>query len=194
MTKLYTIILLVSFAGTLACQSELKSKTQAYHKQLKKGLSFQIGKDHVPDAKYFSYKPALRLLASLEKAEPDEDMIFTTFEGTNKTLQTYGKLHFELDNTVYHLLLFREGVAVGNPMANKYLLLPFTDETNGVSTYGGGRYIQVEQADIIDDKLWLDFNYAYTPWCAFAVDYSCPVPPKENSLNIKIKAGEKYKE
>lgn len=175
-------------------QISLKEQAKAYHENLKKGLAFQIGNKKVPKAKYFSYKPSLRVEAQLVKAAANEELMFTTFEGTNKTLQTFGKLKFDLQGKRQNLLLFREGVAAGNPLANKYLLLPFTDDTNGITTYGGGRYIQLDQTEISDNKVWIDFNYAYTPWCAFASDYSCPIPPKENRLNLKIEGGEKFKD
>lgn len=71
------------------------------------------------------------------------------------------------------------------------LFIPFTDETNNKETYGGGRYIDLSAKDIKDGKIELDFNKCYNPYCAFAEGYSCPIPPRENSLDIEIKAGEK---
>ena len=72
-----------------------------------------------------------------------------------------------------------------------YLFIPFMDHTNGETTYGGGRYFDVMIGDIMDDKLVLDFNICYNPYCAFSDGYNCPVPPKENHLEVAIKAGEK---
>ncbi len=70
-----------------------------------------------------------------------------------------------------------------------YLFLPFTDLTNGNGTYGGGRYIDLEIPK--GDTMVIDFNKSYNPYCAYNGKYSCPIPPKENDLNIAIKAGVK---
>ncbi|MFT4738047.1 MAG: hypothetical protein ACI92W_002165, partial [Paraglaciecola sp.] len=67
--------------------------------------------------------------------------------------------------------------------------LAFADVTSGSSTYGGGRYIDVTIGK--SDKVVLDFNLAYNPYCAYAPDFSCPLPPRENILSLSIMAGEK---
>jgi hypothetical protein len=61
-----------------------------------------------------------------------------------------------------------------------YLFLPFNDASNGKTTYGGGRFI-----------IEIDFNKAYNPYCAYNHNYSCPIPPDENNLNILVNAGVK---
>jgi uncharacterized protein (DUF1684 family) len=46
--------------------------------------------------------------------------------------------------------------------------------------------------DIKNNKLVIDFNKAYNPYCAYVKNqYNCPIPPKENSLPVAIEAGEK---
>lgn len=68
------------------------------------------------------------------------------------------------------------------------LFVPFLDKTNGDVTYGGGRYIEVPYPE--NDSTWIDFNKAYNPYCAYNHQYSCPIPPLENTLEVEIKAGE----
>ncbi len=69
-----------------------------------------------------------------------------------------------------------------------YLFLPFHNLTNTYETYGGGKYLDLRIPKF--DKIILDFNLSYQPYCAYnAYDYNCPVVPKENSLPIKIEAG-----
>jgi len=76
-----------------------------------------------------------------------------------------------------------------HPIYKNHIFIPFTDLTNGEETYGGGRYID---ATIPKGKsITLDFNYSYNPYCHYTEGYNCPIPPKENFLDIKIKAGEK---
>jgi uncharacterized protein len=69
------------------------------------------------------------------------------------------------------------------------LFIPFRDATSGSETYGAGRYLDLEPED--DGTYALDFNLAYNPWCAYAPQYSCPLPPPENWLKFPIPAGEK---
>lgn len=72
---------------------------------------------------------------------------------------------------------------------SNYLFLPFLDNTNGLSTYGGGRYM-----DLIvprSDSIWLDFNTAYNPYCAYNERYSCPIVPRENYIPLAVQAGVK---
>ena len=78
------------------------------------------------------------------------------------------------------------------------LFLPFRDETRHTDTYGGGRYLTDtvkgtfgRGVEIIgDDRARLDFNYAYNPSCAFSDEYVCPLAPRENWLEVPIRAGE----
>ena len=71
-----------------------------------------------------------------------------------------------------------------------YLFLPFLDATNGIETYGGGRYLDVY---IFENQtnIKIDFNLSYNPYCAYSHRYSCPIPPHENTLTVEINAGEK---
>jgi len=71
-----------------------------------------------------------------------------------------------------------------------YLFLPFTDETNGLTSYGGGRYLDLYRNDFMNGFVEIDFNKCYNPWCAYSDGFNCPVPPLENDLRIAIEAGE----
>ena len=67
--------------------------------------------------------------------------------------------------------------------------MPFVDALAGRETYGAGRYVEPERLD--DGKLLVDFNQAYNPYCAYNANWSCPLPPRENRLQVPIRAGEK---
>jgi uncharacterized protein (DUF1684 family) len=70
-----------------------------------------------------------------------------------------------------------------------YLFLPFSDLTCGKESYIGGRYVDVR---IQKGTIWtIDFNKAYNPYCAYNYEYSCPIVPLENDLDIEILAGVK---
>lgn len=101
----------------------------------------------------------------------------------------YGELSFVLKGEEFKLNLYQNIDKNGKSRNDSILFLPFTDETNGTLTYGGGRYIDISIP--LYDTIVLDFNKAYNPYCAYNNKYSCPIPPKENHLKIEIKAGVK---
>jgi uncharacterized protein len=63
--------------------------------------------------------------------------------------------------------------------------------TSAKTTYGAGRYLELETTDIVEGRVVLDFNKLYNPYCAYSPGYNCPVPPRENRLPVAIEAGEK---
>ena len=68
------------------------------------------------------------------------------------------------------------------------LFVIFRDRTSGRETYGAGRFLYTDMPK--DGKLVLDFNRAYNPPCAFTPYATCPLPPKQNQLPVRIEAGE----
>jgi len=96
------------------------------------------------------------------------------------------------ESPVPGLLIFRfeEQELTLYPMGDPdHLFLVFGDETSGLETYGGGRFLTVDQPDE-EGNYTIDFNRAYNPPCAFTLYATCPLPPKENILSIRIMAGE----
>ena len=107
---------------------------------------------------------------------------FLTNKGTNKRYIRYGRFHFKLDGKDHTLEIYKS-------ILSDYLFIPFKDQTNGKESYEGGRYID---AEILDGyKMVLDFNLAYHPSCAYNDKFVCALPPRENVLDIEIRAGEK---
>lgn len=68
------------------------------------------------------------------------------------------------------------------------LFVPFVDGTSGHETYGAGRYLDLETEE--DGTVVLDFNLAYHPLCVYSPHFSCPLPPAENRLPVRVEAGE----
>ncbi|UTA66934.1 MULTISPECIES: DUF1684 domain-containing protein [Emticicia] len=106
---------------------------------------------------------------------------------TDITGRTYeqdspGKLVFTLDGKEYSL------AATGK---KERLHVVFSDATSKHETYGAGRFLDAEAPDA-EGNIYLDFNKAYNPPCAFTPYATCPLPVKENQLTVAIKAGEKY--
>jgi len=69
------------------------------------------------------------------------------------------------------------------------LFLVFGDQTNGKETYGAGRFLDTDPPK--DGKVAVDFNTAYNPPCAFTAFATCPLPPAQNKLAVRVEAGEK---
>jgi hypothetical protein len=71
---------------------------------------------------------------------------------------------------------------------DKELFFIFRDLTAGKETYGSGRFLYAAMPH--DGKVELDFNKAENPPCAFTPYATCPLPPKQNILSVRIEAGE----
>ena len=101
--------------------------------------------------------------------------------------RVYGILKFRLNNKDYTLSVYQGEENLQTEGYEDYLFLPFLDDTNGESTYGGGRYIDLRFPE--GDTIQLNFNEAYNPLCVYNEKYSCPLVPRNNYLNLKVTAG-----
>ena len=101
----------------------------------------------------------------------------------------YGEIKFKIHGKKFKLNIYQNQRLMNNKLYADHLFLPFTDLTNGDESYGGGRYIDLTKPSA--NTMIIDFNKAYNPYCCYNSRYSCPIPPKENHLNIKVKAGVK---
>jgi uncharacterized protein (DUF1684 family) len=132
------------------------------------------------------------VLANLKLTADAKPFAIPTHSGKTKNYVQYGLLIFKLRGKEYTLHVYQGiDLIAKDPKFKDYLFIPFTDETNYTETFGGGRYLDLSVSDIKNNQMVLDFNKCYNPYCAFADGFSCPIPPKENALPVKIKAGEK---
>ena len=143
-----------------------------------KGLKY-----YKPDARY-------RITAQMQRySTPDTIKMKTTTERLPLYI-VFGRAIFTIDGKKDTLTIFRNVGLMTKEGYEDYLFVPFIDETSGETSYGGGRYIDARIPK--DDLLILDFNKAYNPYCVYnKKKYSCPIPPRENFINARIKAGEK---
>jgi uncharacterized protein (DUF1684 family) len=102
--------------------------------------------------------------------------------GQNTAQKHGGQLVFDIEGTTYRLDAIDEG--------GVRLFVAFADATSGKTTYGSGRFIELDKPDA-DGYTNIDFNKAYNPPCAFTEFATCPLPPPQNRLSIAIPAGEK---
>ncbi len=140
---------------------------------------------------FFEPNELFKVEAKFTLTKNPKEFDMPTYAGTTKKFIEYGKLSFSLENQNFQLPVYTNLALNSKPEFKNHLFLPFTDWTNNETTYGGGRYIDLQKQDIEDGILILDFNKAYNPYCAFKDGYRCPVPPKANHLEVEINAGER---
>lgn len=103
----------------------------------------------------------------------------------------YGVLKFEVEGVSCKLFLYQRVREDSKDTAYAdYLFCPFRDLSNSDSTYGGGRYLDFRISELKSNVI-VDFNTCYNPYCAYNSRYSCPVPPRENHIDVRIDAGVK---
>ncbi len=146
------------------------------------------------DRKYIHFYPIderYRLVASFKRIVDTTGIYMATSSGSRQKFFIYGLLTCRLRDTVIHLYVYQSPELAKQEKLKDYLFVPFEDATSGFESYGGGRYVEFYIYDIQNDKVTIDFNKAYNPYCAYAAGYNCPVPPKDNFLTVAIYAGEK---
>lgn len=137
---------------------------------------------------YFDYDPAWRALGKFTGLKGESRLIGHSGDGETR-FRAIGTVSFEVGEHHGELMvLWLDSYGGG-------VFLPFRDETNTGSTYGGGRYLldTAKGADLGHGsaEIVLDFNYSYHPSCVHSDRWSCPLAPPENRLAFPIAAGER---
>ena len=139
---------------------------------------------------FFDVDSNFRVVAQFKRTEGSSPFQMKTTTDRLPTYEKYGEATFEIKGVSYTLSLYQNHKYRDVEKYKNDLFLPFTDATNGNETYGGGRFIDLLIPE--GDKIIIDFNKAYNPYCAYNHAYSCPIPPKENDLDTRIEAGVQY--
>ena len=138
-----------------------------------------------PPLTYFPIDPEYRVPASLELAPAGAAVEMPTSTGQRRQMRRLGTLSFTVKGQALSLGAFAEA----NDNSGRRLFVPFGDLTNGIETYPGGRYLDLERT--ASGVYELDFNRAYHPFCLFNPAYDCPYPPPQSRLKVPIRAGER---
>jgi len=134
-----------------------------------KGIErFPVNEDWRVKATYEVYNPPKKIYVPNVLGQIDEE-------------PSPGVVVFTKDNQTYKL----DAIDAGDK-----LWFIFADGTSGEETYGGGRFLYTDKADS-NGNVIVDFNKAYDPPCVLTKFATCPLPPKENYLSLRITAGEK---
>jgi hypothetical protein len=141
--------------------------------------------------RYFPYDTTYRVHAIFRKYPDPVSVTMITSKGTEAEYIRYGFFEFELDGTVRRLQAYKQ--VHGSGSHEETLFTPFRDRTSGKETYAAARYLDIVEPP--EGAFILDFNVAYNPYCAYSPDYICPFPPRENTLEVEVRAGEmKFKD
>jgi uncharacterized protein (DUF1684 family) len=136
---------------------------------------------------YFPFDAGYVVSARFERTPGEKPFLMPTTTDRLPQYVKYGILHFEMQGQSLALSVYKN-IDLGKKAGyENYYFIPFNDSTNGFETYGGGRYMDIQGP--LGDTVILDFNLAYNPYCAYNNRYSCPIPPPENRLKIRIEAG-----
>ena len=138
--------------------------------------------------KYFDHDPGFHFYAVLLRYPSETSVVMAASDGARQLYNRVGRFDLEVGGEAVKLQAYQSA-----EREDRSLFMPFRDATSGKETYGAGRYLELEVTH--DDRYIVDFNYAYSPYCAYDEGYTCPLPPQENWLKVSIRAGEKsYRE
>lgn len=124
-----------------------------------------------------------RIKAVFRPFDKPQNITIPDIMGNSYEQRIHGSLEFTVRGKQYRML------PLGRPGDEEFFII-FGDETNGSSTYSGGRYMYISTPNE-EGVTYIDFNKAYNPPCVFTDYATCPLPPPQNRLDIKVTAGEK---
>lgn len=171
--------------GETAFQKNLNSE----FKDASKSPLKKKDRDNFKGLDFFTVDSAFVVQAVFKRTPDEQPFKMKTTTDRLPEYVKYGEISFEIENETFQLNVFQNLDLVKKEGFEDYLFLPFLDDTNGDETYGGGRYIDLRIPD--SERMVIDFNTAYNPYCAYNEKYSCPIVPRDNYIGVAIKAGVK---
>jgi uncharacterized protein (DUF1684 family) len=178
-----------AWAAELEQHREQKDEFFADHRQSPIPADERDGFDGLV---YYDPDPSLRVSARIEAVESDETIELEMTQGQAQPYERVARLVFDLAGEERTLYAYRHATEEADADATT-LFVPFRDATTGDTTYGAGRYMEFEVAGDLAaaDELPLDFNLAYHPFCVYNDAFACPLAPPENTLEVRVEAGER---
>jgi len=131
-----------------------------------------------------------KIKASLELNKNQKEFGMKTTTARLPVYVKYGVASFSIKGQSFSIYIYQNVEFAKQEKYEDFLFMLFTDNTSGSTSYAGGKYIDL-RIPKEGEKLLIDFNKSYNPYCAYNHKYSCPIPPDEDHLNIEIKAGVK---
>jgi uncharacterized protein len=185
------IAALQSFSTAQTYADSLAKHREKYKEEFLSDEHSPLKQEDLAYLRFYEANTALRVPAKIKLLTGTDTIIMKTLSGKEKTYVVFAQLEFKINKKTQRLFAYRSITLMKDPEHSDHVFVPFTDNTNYKTTYGGGRYLDFTLKDFSTATIIIDFNKAYNPYCAFAGGYNCPIPPKENNLRIAITAGEK---
>ena len=189
------LILIICFAThSLFAQNftkEIAKQRALYKNEFLTDKNSPLKKEDLKFLQFYAANPSYKVKTYFTKTIDTTGFDMLTHSGKIKKYYVFGFVTFTLKKQVCKLFIYESEQLKTTKGLEDYLFIPFTDETNSTATFGGGRYLDFKEKDIVNNQLLIDFNKCYNPYCAYKGGYNCPIPPKENDLKITIEAGEK---
>ncbi|MBL4663262.1 MAG: DUF1684 domain-containing protein [Flavobacteriaceae bacterium] len=190
------LISFLSFASVAQTKAEIVEEIEAFRtseneKFGAKETTILTSKDFrkFKELEFYKIDLNFRVEARFVRTPNEEPFLMPTTTSRLPEYVKYGEAHFEIEGEKLKLNLYQNTTPSEDPEYIDHLFLPFTDYTSGDGSYGGGRFIDSHIPE--GDTIIINFNLAYNPYCAYNHNYSCPIPPKENDLLVRIEAGVK---
>ena len=137
---------------------------------------------------YYKIDESYKVEAELIINDKPEQFGMKTTTSRRPIYIKYGTAIFSLQGKSLEIGIYKNIELSKKEQYKDYLFLLFTDKTSGVTSYGGGRYIDLKIPKD-GEKFIIDFNKAYNPYCAYNHRYSCPIPSNDDYLDLAVKAG-----
>ncbi|RYU90294.1 DUF1684 domain-containing protein [Mucilaginibacter terrigena] len=189
------LVIFLTFVSFNCMAQDYNTMLSAHRKQYKADFITDkhspLKEADLPNLHFFDADSTYRVNAEVELLTGQPIFKMPTFNGAQQEHIRYARIKFMLNGKPQQLFIYQNVTLSKRPEFADYLFLPFLDQTNSEETYGGGRYIDLKTTDIKNGHTQIDFNKAYNPYCAYSDGYQCPMPPRENTLKLKVEAGEK---
>ncbi len=187
----FLFILITCTITATSAQDDLNTHREKYKKDFLTDPRSPLKEDDLKNLDFFPELSTSVVKAEFQKTPAEQPFEMPTYSGVTRTYRKWGVAYFKWGPFNSSVALYENMANKSNPIYQDYLFLPFSDNTNGETTYGGGRYLNMSKADAEDGEITIDFNKSYNPWCAYSDGFNCPIPPLENKLPYAIEAGEK---
>nr|WP_321237061.1 DUF1684 domain-containing protein [uncultured Psychroserpens sp.] len=194
----YYLLLALLCVSTLSCKqdkrpisgnTEFQKEINAEYKDATTSPLKEKDRKHFKGLNFFKFDSTYVVKASFSRTPNESVFKMKTTTDRLPEYVKYGVVTFELQGKTQQLNIYQNQGLIKKEGYEDYLFLPFLDNTNGEESYGGGRYIDMRIPE--GNELTIDFNKAYNPYCAYNEKYSCPIVPRENYLDLEIRAGVK---
>lgn len=191
------LIILLTFLSSIGLKSQdnyvlsIEDYRSNYYKSFAGQKDGPLDLKDLPNINLYPVKENYRCSCQVTLTPNAKPFNITTYSNKEKPYKKYAEFLCSINGQKTTISAYLSLLHTNHPIYRNRLFIPFMDFTNGEETYGGGRYLDLNISDIQNNMVYLDFNKAYNPWCAYSEGYNCPIPPRENHLKLSIEAGEK---